>query len=101
MQPQTSQRIAVVGRGRLGNALQNALEEAGLSCCPGPLGRGEDGQDADLVILCVPDRAIEAASGFDATGKKSASKSTKTVGIVSTSSGVGETNSSSSEYAVS
>ena len=62
MQKPSLQRIAVVGCGRLGTAMQNALEQAGLSCCPGPFGRGADGDGADLVLLCVPDRSISEAS---------------------------------------
>ena len=51
----------VVGRGRMGEALAAALSESGLPV-RGPLGRGADGEGATIVILCVPDREIAAAS---------------------------------------
>lgn len=53
--------IAIVGNGRLGNALAAALRAAGHDVS-GPLGRGADGFGADLVLLCVPDGEIEAAA---------------------------------------
>jgi predicted short-subunit dehydrogenase-like oxidoreductase (DUF2520 family) len=51
----------IVGRGRMGEALASALAAA---CVPvrGPLGRGADGADAAVVLLCVPDREIGAAA---------------------------------------
>lgn len=51
-------RIAVVGRGRVGTAIVRALPGAA-----GPFGRGFDGGGADLVVLAVPDREIETAAG--------------------------------------
>jgi predicted short-subunit dehydrogenase-like oxidoreductase (DUF2520 family) len=54
-------RLAIVGRGRLGNALAAALSDAPYELL-GPLGRGFDGQGADLVLLCVPDDEIAAAA---------------------------------------
>ena len=42
-------KIQVVGHGRLGSAVSARLAERGLLA---------GGGDADLVILCVPDRAI-------------------------------------------
>ncbi|MEV4423478.1 DUF2520 domain-containing protein [Patulibacter sp. NPDC049589] len=54
-------RSSVVGRGRLGTALARRLAEAGWSVS-GPHGRGHDGGDADLVLLCVPDAAIADAA---------------------------------------
>jgi predicted short-subunit dehydrogenase-like oxidoreductase (DUF2520 family) len=54
-------RCAVVGAGRLGTALTRALRDAGLAV-DGPLGRGAAAQGADLVLLCVPDAEIAAAS---------------------------------------
>jgi predicted short-subunit dehydrogenase-like oxidoreductase (DUF2520 family) len=54
-------RIVVVGAGRMGTALSAALRAAGLHVS-GPLGKGADGSGADLVILCVPDRAIADAA---------------------------------------
>jgi predicted short-subunit dehydrogenase-like oxidoreductase (DUF2520 family) len=51
-------RVVVIGaRGRVGSALSARLQERGVAL-------GEDG--ADLVLLCVPDRAIpEVASGIE------------------------------------
>ena len=49
--------VAVVGAGRVGNALVSALPDA-----LGPFGRGFDGDDADVVVLAVPDREIAAAA---------------------------------------
>jgi predicted short-subunit dehydrogenase-like oxidoreductase (DUF2520 family) len=54
--------IAIVGRGRMGPALAGALSAAGLPVT-GPLGRGADGNGADVVLLCVPDGEIAAAAG--------------------------------------
>ncbi|MGB2710440.1 MAG: DUF2520 domain-containing protein, partial [Conexibacter sp.] len=54
-------RCAIVGAGRLGHALACALREAGIAT-DGPLGRGADGADADIVLLCVPDGEIAAAA---------------------------------------
>ena len=54
-------RCAVVGAGRLGHALAAALRAAGLSV-DGPLGRGADPTEADVVLLCVPDGEIESAA---------------------------------------
>ena len=60
--PPCCQRLAVVGRGRLGTALAHALTRAGYEVL-GPLGRGADGRgDADAVLLCVPDQQIAAAA---------------------------------------
>lgn len=48
-------RVRVVGRGRVGGAVALRLAERGLL---------SDGPDPDLVLLCVPDRAIaEVAAG--------------------------------------
>jgi predicted short-subunit dehydrogenase-like oxidoreductase (DUF2520 family) len=52
---------SVVGRGRLGTALVRRLAEAGVDVS-GPHGRGHDGADADVVLLCVPDAAIADAA---------------------------------------
>jgi predicted short-subunit dehydrogenase-like oxidoreductase (DUF2520 family) len=52
---------AIVGAGRLGNALAGALRAAGRHV-EGPLGRGADGGDAAVVLLCVPDAEIPAAA---------------------------------------
>jgi predicted short-subunit dehydrogenase-like oxidoreductase (DUF2520 family) len=53
-------RLAIVGRGRLGNALGAALSDSRYDLL-GPLGRGFDGTGADVVLLCVPDGEIAAA----------------------------------------
>jgi predicted short-subunit dehydrogenase-like oxidoreductase (DUF2520 family) len=53
----------VVGRGRMGMALSHALRAAGIAV-RGPHGRGAEGDDASIVILCVPDREIAAASAM-------------------------------------
>jgi predicted short-subunit dehydrogenase-like oxidoreductase (DUF2520 family) len=45
----------------MGEALVSALDAAGVAV-RGPLGRGADGEEAALVLLCVPDREIEAAA---------------------------------------
>jgi predicted short-subunit dehydrogenase-like oxidoreductase (DUF2520 family) len=47
-------QIAVVGRGRLGSSVAARLSERGLLA---------QDADADLVLLCVPDRAISEAAG--------------------------------------
>ena len=57
----------VVGAGRVGQALVRALTEAGVAV-RGPHGRGSDGRGARAVILCVPDREIEAAGAVVASG---------------------------------
>jgi predicted short-subunit dehydrogenase-like oxidoreductase (DUF2520 family) len=51
----------IVGRGRMGEALASALENAAVPV-RGPLGRGADSSDAALVLLCVPDREIGVAA---------------------------------------
>jgi predicted short-subunit dehydrogenase-like oxidoreductase (DUF2520 family) len=58
-------RLAIVGRGRVGNALARAFSEAGIDI-EGPLARGES-STADVVLLCVPDGEIaNAAAGVTA-----------------------------------
>jgi predicted short-subunit dehydrogenase-like oxidoreductase (DUF2520 family) len=54
-------RLAIVGRGRMGNALAEALAH-GKYEIDGPLGRGADGANADVVLLCVPDAQIGEAA---------------------------------------
>jgi len=54
-------RCAVVGHGRLGTALASALRAAHV-VVDGPLGRGAAAEDADVVLLCVPDAEIAAAA---------------------------------------
>ncbi len=61
-------RCAVVGNGRLGSALAAALRDAGVPA-DGPLGRGADGADADVVLLCVPDAEIANAAACLAPGR--------------------------------
>ena len=54
--------VAVVGQGKLGTALSEALHDAGYDV-EGPLGRGAGPTRAEAVLLCVPDGEIEAAAG--------------------------------------
>jgi predicted short-subunit dehydrogenase-like oxidoreductase (DUF2520 family) len=60
-------RLAIVGRGRMGFALAEALSGAGYEV-DGPRGRGADGAGADAVLLCVPDREIADAAARIAPG---------------------------------
>ena len=54
--------VAVVGRGRLGNALALALDASGHPV-EGPLGRSEPPQsEPEVVLLCVPDSELAAAA---------------------------------------
>jgi predicted short-subunit dehydrogenase-like oxidoreductase (DUF2520 family) len=53
--------IAIVGRGRIGPALAAALSAAGHPVT-GPHGRGFEGADADVVLVCVPDGEIAGAA---------------------------------------
>jgi predicted short-subunit dehydrogenase-like oxidoreductase (DUF2520 family) len=55
-------RLAIVGRGRLGSALSEALRGSDRFEIVGPLGRGADASGADAVLLCVPDAQIIAAA---------------------------------------
>jgi predicted short-subunit dehydrogenase-like oxidoreductase (DUF2520 family) len=68
--PDTSacRRLAIVGRGRVGNALAGPLRDAGLDVT-GPLGRGADGAGSDAVLLCVPDGEIANAAALVAPGR--------------------------------
>lgn len=50
-------RYAVIGAGRLGQALVRAMREANVDVA-GPLGRGAILPDCDIVLLCVPESAI-------------------------------------------
>jgi predicted short-subunit dehydrogenase-like oxidoreductase (DUF2520 family) len=54
-------RLAIVGRGRVGHALADALGAAGYEV-DGPLGRSADGAGSDAVFLCVPDGEIAEAA---------------------------------------
>jgi predicted short-subunit dehydrogenase-like oxidoreductase (DUF2520 family) len=53
--------LAVVGRGRVGTTLAEALREAGYDVAE-PLARGEVPSGCDAVLLCVPDAEIGAAA---------------------------------------
>ncbi|MGH2896513.1 MAG: DUF2520 domain-containing protein [Solirubrobacteraceae bacterium] len=55
--------MAIVGNGRLGNALAGALRAAGVAVI-GPLDRGATPGDADegAALLCVPDGEIHVAA---------------------------------------
>lgn len=58
---------AIVGRGRLGRALAQALGERGIDV-RGPLGRGADARGAPVVVLCVPDAEIASAAAAISPG---------------------------------
>ena len=60
--------VAIVGRGRLGAALADALRTAGV-IVTGPLGRGATADAASVVLLCVPDREIATAAAAVAPGR--------------------------------
>jgi predicted short-subunit dehydrogenase-like oxidoreductase (DUF2520 family) len=60
-------RLAIVGRGRVGNALSGGFGRVGYGVI-GPLGRGADARGADVVLLCVPDREIARAADAVAPG---------------------------------
>ncbi|MBV8998813.1 MAG: DUF2520 domain-containing protein [Solirubrobacterales bacterium] len=60
-------RLTIVGRGRVGSALAQALTNAGYDVA-GPLGRGADGAGAAAVLLCVPDAEIARAASCIAPG---------------------------------
>jgi predicted short-subunit dehydrogenase-like oxidoreductase (DUF2520 family) len=65
----TPASIAVVGRGRAGQAFAAALRAAGHEVL-GPLGRGEAPR-AEAVLLCVPDAAIpDSAATVAASGAR-------------------------------
>lgn len=59
--------IDIVGRGRMGEALAQALSDTGAPV-RGPHGRGADGAGAAIVLLCVPDREIGKASALIVDG---------------------------------
>src|SRR5688572_13201854 len=61
-------RIAIVGQGRMGQALAGALARSGIEV-DSPRGRGATGENADLVILAVPDAQIEAAAALIVPGR--------------------------------
>lgn len=51
------ERVAVIGRGRVGATIADRLNQRGLRVVNRP-----DHQDADLVVFCVPDGAIASES---------------------------------------
>jgi predicted short-subunit dehydrogenase-like oxidoreductase (DUF2520 family) len=59
--------IAIVGRGRLGRAIAAAFTQAGIGV-RGPLARGESPGSANLILLCVPEPELSAASAAIARG---------------------------------
>ncbi|MEP6494607.1 MAG: DUF2520 domain-containing protein [bacterium] len=59
---ESRETFAVIGRGKLGNAITAAIKRAGL-VVGGPLGRNADVGSASVVILCVPDGQIAAVAG--------------------------------------
>jgi predicted short-subunit dehydrogenase-like oxidoreductase (DUF2520 family) len=59
--------VAIVGNGRLGNALAGALREAGVAVS-GPLPRGAAPTGVDAVLLCVPDAEIATAGALVPAG---------------------------------
>ena len=65
-------RLAIVGRGRLGTALADALADVARTDSRfeviGPLGRDADPAGADAVLLCVPDEEITNAAASIAPG---------------------------------
>src|SRR4051812_33223166 len=61
MSGQDGRTLAIVGRGRVGSALSQALRDAGVAVA-GPLGRDFRVDEADVVLLCVPDAAIADAA---------------------------------------
>ena len=53
------ERVNVIGRGRVGSAVAARLLERGLAL---------DESDPELVLLCVPDRAIGEAAAYVSPG---------------------------------
>lgn len=64
----TPSRLAIVGPGRVGNALARAFTVAGIDV-EGPLGRGRM-PTAEVVLLCVPDAEIAAAARAFGAGSR-------------------------------
>lgn len=60
--------IAIVGDGRVGRSVAAGLRATGAEVL-GPLGRGATADDADLVLLAVPDAEIAAAAALVAPGR--------------------------------
>jgi predicted short-subunit dehydrogenase-like oxidoreductase (DUF2520 family) len=67
-EPPACTRLAIIGRGRLGNALARALRDHAAYGVTGPLGRDADLGDPDVVLLCVPDDQIATAAAVIAPG---------------------------------
>ena len=61
MSPSSPLRVGIVGAGRVGTALAQALRGAGVAV-EGPLGRGQRPVRCDAIVLCVPDAEIAAAA---------------------------------------
>ena len=61
MSPSSPLRVGIIGAGRVGTALAQALRGAGVAV-QGPLGRGERPGPCDAIVLCVPDAEIAAAA---------------------------------------
>jgi predicted short-subunit dehydrogenase-like oxidoreductase (DUF2520 family) len=59
--------LAIVGSGRMGTALAEALRSSGWAV-DGPHGRGFSGRGCEAVLLCVPDGEIAAAAAAVAPG---------------------------------
>jgi predicted short-subunit dehydrogenase-like oxidoreductase (DUF2520 family) len=55
-------RLAIVGSGRVGTAIAEALRDHAQFELVGPLGRGADAAGCAAVLLCVPDREIAGAA---------------------------------------
>lgn len=66
--PHTARSVLVVGDGRMGRAITQALRVAGLDV-QGPAGRGERSANAEVVLLAVPDAAIGGAAALIAPGR--------------------------------
>lgn len=62
-------RLTLVGQGRLGHALAQALRTNPEFDVEGPVGRGADAGQADAVLLCVPDHEIPIAAAAVAPGR--------------------------------
>lgn len=60
--------VALVGAGRMGRALAEALPAGGVAAS-GPWGRGYDGRHDEVVLLCVPDGEIAAAAAMIRPGR--------------------------------
>lgn len=60
-------RVQIVGTGRMGSALEAALQRSGITLLPMG-GRGATGAGADIVLLAVPDAEISAAASHVAPG---------------------------------